>query len=234
MSVELLTPLAEPEPWELEEPRRRRFSPIELDAAADANLRPSPEGWDTEQYYRLAEMGVLGPEERLELLDGEILEMSPQRNYHAEGVMRALRVLTALFEPAHHVRPQLPFHCGPRDEPEPDLAVIEGPYESSEGQHPTGALLIVEISDTTLRYDLGKKASLYASVGVPGYWVIDLKTLRVIVHRDPQPAESTQYGWAYGSATAYSMGEKVIPMAAADRAVEVRDLIPQELREKKQ
>jgi Uma2 family endonuclease len=175
MSIELLHPITLPEPaqWEVEEPRLRRLSPVEEEAATQHGLIRGRGGWTAEQYEELGELGVIGPEERVELIDGEILEMSPQRDLHADGVMCAFRVLQRLFEPADHLRPQLPLRPSQTSEPEPDIAVIAGSFEESTGVHPSTALLVVEVSDTTLRFDQEAKASLYAAAGVrnTGSWI---------------------------------------------------------------
>jgi Uma2 family endonuclease len=227
MSVELLTPLAEPEPWELEEPRRRRFSPIELEAAERADLHVSPEGWSTEQYYRLADLGILGPEERTELIHGEILTLSPQRTYHATVVSLAAKALGPAFGDNTYVRQQQPLSALPDSEPEPDIAVVGGSPEDYLEQHPREALLVLEVSDTTLRFDTGAKAELYAAMGVRDYWVADLRHRRLLVYRDPAPSSTIASGFTYLDRRSYGIDEMISPLAARDHSIRVLSLLPQ-------
>lgn len=235
MSVELLPPITIPEPerWEVEEPRPRRLSPVEEEAAALHGLIRGKAGWTAVQYEELGEVGVIGPEERVELIDGEILAMSPQKGLHADDIMYALQALRKRFEPEDHVRCQLPLRSSVHSEPEPDIAVIAGPFEESEGAHPSTALLIAEVSDTTLRFDQREKASLYAAAGVPDYWISDLRNVRLIVFRDPVPDLSARHGFSYRVIKAYGLDEEVAPLARPDRPLKVKDLFPRSLREKK-
>lgn len=235
MSIELLPPLTLPEPerWEVEEPRPRRLSPVEEEAAALHGLIRERSGWTAVQYEELGEVGVIGPEERVELIDGEILAMSPQNDPHPDGVMCVFRVLQRLFEPADHLRPQLPLRTSLTSEPEPDVAIISGQFEENDGSHPSTALLIVEVNDTTLRFDQGEKASLYAAAAIPEYWITDLRNLRLVVFRDLARDAGAKYGFSYGSVTAYALDELVSPLAKPDQSIKVKDLFPRTLREKK-
>lgn len=138
------------DPWELEEPRRRRWSPVELEFITRSGLLPfqqaelrsgriidassgAPIRWDAEAYERMADLGLFGADDRVELLDGEILEMSPQKSYHATGVSLAADALASVFGSGTHVRVQLPLRPLPTDEPEPDVAVVAGNIRDYRG-----------------------------------------------------------------------------------------------------
>jgi len=155
---------------------------------------PRPHLLTVHDYYRMAEVGLLSPDDRTELIEGEIIDMPPIGNRHAE-VVRLLtkRLLRAISDEAE-VSAQLPVRLSLRSEPQPDFAIIKtksGGYRSAHPV-PSDVLLLVEVSDSTLRYDLGKRASLYAAHGIPEYWVFDLQRNRVWRHRAPAGREYTQ------------------------------------------
>lgn len=137
------------------------------------------------EYELLVEQGVFGEDERIQLLDGELVVLSPQKAPHA-GMVEALteRLVPALVGRAR-VRVQLPLVAGELSEPEPDLAVV--PADEPRDRHPQRALLVIEVADSTLSLDLVRKARIYATAGVPAYWVIDVNADVVHVHSDPAP-----------------------------------------------
>jgi Uma2 family endonuclease len=133
-----------------------------------------------DDYYRLAEVGVLAHDARVELIEGEIIEMAPIGTKHYWAVVTLTRLIMQAVGDAAIVAVQAPLCLGKHNEPEPDLSLIK-PSVAATGL-PTGAdtLLVIEVSDTTLPYDVKVKAPLYAQHGVPEYWVFDLdqKVLR--------------------------------------------------------
>lgn len=187
---------------------------------------PQPRRWTRDEYYRLVEAGVLGTGHRVELINGEILEMSPQRSPHSATVSLVGAALRALFPVGFHVREQLPFVAGEISEPEPDLAVVTGSPRDYVAQHPDAALLIVEVSDTTLAYDRGTKASLYAQAGVAEYWIVDLPHRCVEVRRDPAAIPGQVFGCGYRSLTIFQGGQEIVPLGAPHGVVAVADLLP--------
>jgi Uma2 family endonuclease len=164
------------------------------------------------EYDVLVEQGAFEPDERIQLLDGELVVMSPQNAPHA-GIVEALneRLMPALAGTAR-VRVQLPFAAGDESEPEPDLAVV--PIDEPRGRHPERALLVIEVAETTLRLDLVRKARIYAAAGVPEYWVIDVAGDIVHVHTDPT---------ADGYATVIRHGEDE-PLDACGVSLTLREL----------
>lgn len=134
------------------------------------------------EYDLLVQAGVFG-DERVQLLEGELVSMPPQGVPHS-SVVEALteRLVPALVGRAR-VRVQLPYGAGPLSEPEPDLAVL--PADEPRDRHPERALLVVEVADSSLRLDLVRKARIYAGAGVPEYWVVDVGHEVVHVHRTP-------------------------------------------------
>ena len=130
--------------------------------------------WTREAYDRAVEAGVFGPDDRLELIDGQLLAMTPQGSRHAAIVDLTGDVLREVFGADHRVRMQCPLVAGDDSEPEPDLAVVPGRARDYLDAHPTGALLVVEVSDDSLRRDRLIKQRLYARHGIPEYWILAL------------------------------------------------------------
>lgn len=133
------------------------------------------------EYELLVDQGAFDADERIELLNGELVALTPQKTAHTR-IVEALceRLMPALDET---VRVQLPFAADALSEPDPDVAVV--PAEAARDRPPDVALLIVEIADTSLTLKLGRKARIYAAAGVPAYWVIDPSVPAVHVHGEP-------------------------------------------------
>src|SRR5690349_19571305 len=120
-----------------------------------------PRRWNKEEYYRLGELGFFNGQ-RVELIEGRLMVHSPQKPLHAAVVAQVDDLARPLFGSGYVVRCQLPLDLGQVLEPEPDVAVVVGTHWQYLTAHPTSALLIVEVSDTTLAYDRDEKGSLYA------------------------------------------------------------------------
>jgi Uma2 family endonuclease len=171
-----------------------------LDIDIAANLRPLLRT----EYDELVETGALEGA-RVELLQGVLVEVTPQGVPHADVVTRLTRLLSPLFQQGYDLRVQLPLAAGPADEPEPDLAVVE--HRDRRDAHPSTAALVVEVAHSSQRMDLGYKARLYASAGVPDYWVVDLAARRVLVHREPGAD-------GYAAVRVLVPGETIVPLVA--------------------
>jgi Uma2 family endonuclease len=182
--------------------------------------------WTRQEYEHLGELGVLGPDERVELIDGEIFQMPPQLSRHATGVMAGQEALRAAFGAGFHVRTQLPLALGQYSEPEPDVAVVEGSFLDFAADHPTSAALVLEVSDSTLAFDRDVKASVYAAAGIPEYWIANLVHRQIEIHRDPGPMPETRFGFGYRSRTIARPGDLVSPLAQPGTRVSVAALLP--------
>ena len=138
-------------------------------------------------YHRMAEAGAFTPDARIELIEGEIFDMAPIGKSHASIVDRLNRMLVLAAGDLAIVRVQGPVLMGDHSEPEPDLALLRPRADFYREVAPAAAdvLLIVEVSDTTQRYDRRVKVPLYARHGVPEVWVIDLENRLVHFHRKP-------------------------------------------------
>jgi Uma2 family endonuclease len=155
----------------------------------DARERGGPvrHAFTVAEYYRMAEAGVLPPGRRTELIDGDVIEMSPIGTKHAACVTRLQRTLSSRLGTRADVRVQQPVRLTDASEPEPDVALVARRGDDYEAGHPTPAdvLLVVEVSDTTLAFDRAVKAPLYAQAGIVEYWLVDLANRLVEVHRSP-------------------------------------------------
>ncbi len=154
----------------------------------------------------MAEAGVLSPDDRTELIDGEIIDMPPIGSAHADVVtLLTKRLLQAVGESAE-VRAQVPVRLSSHSEPQPDFALVRTKPGGYRRAHPVpgDVLLLIEVSDTTLRYDLGRKARLYAAHGIAEYWVVDLVANRIVRHRRPSETR-------YAERTEIAAGELELP-----------------------
>jgi Uma2 family endonuclease len=134
------------------------------------------------EYDQLVDSGLL-QDSRVELLLGVLVDMSPQGPRHAEVVSRIAERFTRDLTPAQRVRVQSPLALSDDSEPEPDVAVVPaGDYWSA---HPSRALLVVEVAETSLLKDRGIKTALYATAGVPEFWLVNLAEQIIEVHRRP-------------------------------------------------
>jgi Uma2 family endonuclease len=155
------------------------------------------EGWPqrhritVDEYYRMAEVGLLAEDARVELIEGEIIDMAPIGSRHAAVVDRLAQLLQRSVGVRATVRVQGPIRLSASTEPQPDLALLKPRNDFYAAAHPTGhdTLLVIEVSDTTVRYDREVKAPLYARHGVPELWIVDLKGRRVHFFRAPSGGE---------------------------------------------
>jgi Uma2 family endonuclease len=168
-----------------------------------------------EVYARMVEAGILTEDDRVELLNGQLSEVSPQSPEHAAIVCwLTTRLIRAIDPEVARVRPQLPVSLPPLSMPEPDIAIV--PAASYVRAHPAGALLVIEVAFSSRRLDLGTKAEIYAATAVPEYWVVDLSARTIHVHTSPSSA-------GYGSVRPVVTGS-LRPPAPGAPAIDVEEL----------
>ena len=175
--------------------------------------------WTREVYDRAVEAGIFGAGDRIELIDGEIVTMTPQGSRHAAVATRVAARLAAAFGARCHVRTQMPLAAGADSEPEPDVAVVEGNDFDYLDAHPATALLVVEVSDDSLRHDRSAKQRLYARCGIPEYWIVAIPDARLEVYRDPA-------GDSYRTMRPLRAGDTVAPLDQPAATIAVADLLP--------
>ena len=181
---------------------------------ADPALPVHP--FTVDDVHEMVRVGIIDPDAHVELLDGVLAEMSPQSRPHAY----ALRRLTALAGPAAaaaglELNVQGPLDVGSDITlPEPDIAIAPA---AGRDEYASAAVLVVETGVTSVRYDLGRKAGIYASAGVPDYWVLDVQQRLLVVHREPVDGRYTDVR---------ALGEDETAIAVAvDLAVPVASLL---------
>jgi len=140
-----------------------------------------------QEYFRMGETGVLAPDARIELLEGEIIDMMPIGPPHASLVTRINRLLERAVEDAALVSPQNPITLGERSAPQPDIALLRPRDDFYASAHPGPAdiLLLVEVADSSLAYDRDEKLPVYARFRIPEVWIIDIRGGHLDIHRDP-------------------------------------------------
>ena len=177
--------------------------------------------FDRDEYYNLAEQGILGPEERTELIYGRIItHMSPMSRPHSLSIAITADALEAAFGNTAAVEDQLAIHLESGLEPQPDVVVLRGSSRDyPEIPRPADVLLLVEVSYSTLHYDRNTKSGMYAENGIPEYWIINLRRRKLEVYRQPDAGEYLDLQW-------YSDTEAVAPLAAPNALVRVADLLP--------
>lgn len=161
-----------------------------------------PWRFTVDDYYKLARAGILGEDDRVELIDGEIIDMTPIGSRHAAHVRQLVAVLGQRLGGAALLAVQDPLRLSDGTEPQPDIMLLRTRADFYADAHPTPAdvLLLIELADTSLTYDHDAKSALYSESGIREYWLVDLVQDQVLVHRDPSP---TGYGsvetWHRGS-----------------------------------
>jgi Uma2 family endonuclease len=179
-----------------------------------------------EEYIRLSDEGYF-QDRRVQLIGGEIVEMPAQKNKHALGITLVGDALKLVFGPNFWVRCQASLDLGPLSVPDPDLAVIAGaPRSHNPTAIPTTALLVGEISETTLAFDQTRKASLYAAAGIQDYWVLNLIDDQLEVYRNPQPDPTQAFGSSFANVVILGSADYVTPLALPSARIPVVDLLP--------
>jgi Uma2 family endonuclease len=182
--------------------------------------------WTRLEYERLIDLGAFRPDDRLELLGGQLVVREPQGHLHSTGIRLAARALRAAFGPSWNIDAQLPVSLDDESEPEPDVTVVGGGPRDYVASHPTRPVLVVEVALTSLALDRGEKASLYARAGLADYWIVNLVDNVLEVYRDPESDRDAPSGWRYRSVRTLRTGDRVTPLAAPDAEIPVSDLLP--------
>jgi Uma2 family endonuclease len=196
------------------------LSDVPLSSAAEG---PRRKRWTRAECAAIEAAGVLDVS-HLELIEGELIDKMGKKRPHVTSVTLMQDWLKSVFG-NRFVNAEAPIDVAPEDsptnEPEPDVTVLNRDYTTfqSANPRPRDLCLLVEVADTTLRFDLTTKAALYARAGIIEYWVLDVSGRRLIVHRNPQLGK-------YTTVVAYSESESIAPLAAPDALFKIADAFP--------
>ncbi|MFO1420865.1 MAG: Uma2 family endonuclease [Candidatus Competibacteraceae bacterium] len=183
------------------------------------NLQPRHR-WTVAEYHRMGEVGLLNEDSRVELIDGEIVEMAPIGSAHGGNVNRFIRLFSKVVGGKAIVAAQNPVVLSGYAEPQPDISILRwraDDYEQSN-PHPEDVLLLIEVSDSTLRYDRDVKIPLYAKNGIPEVWLLDIPDRKLEIYREPINGE-------YRQRDCRQTGQ-IAPMLCPDAIIDLTELFP--------
>jgi Uma2 family endonuclease len=190
--------------------------PAPGDTALDA-------GYTTERYLALRDEGALTPDDRVELLEGVIVAVPPQSPSHAGTTSAVADAIRRAVGTRAAVREEKPLVLAPRSMPEPDVAVVRGRHADYRRAHPTTALLVIEVAESSLPQDRLTKSRIYARARIEEFWIVNLREDRVEVFRDPDPARRV-----YRTRFVAARGERLAVAELPGVTVETNDLLPAE------
>jgi Uma2 family endonuclease len=181
--------------------------------------------WKRIEYDRLVDLGVFEGEP-LELIGGQLIVAEPKDSYHSSAVTAVDYAARAALPAGWIVRCQQPVSLDDESEPEPDVAIVPGRPGDYRHAHPERPVLVVEVADSSLRFDRQQKGSLYARAGIEDYWIVNLVDRVLEIYRDPSPDSSAVYGWSYRSVVTLAPPAGAVPLAFASSRILVADLLP--------
>ena len=176
--------------------------------------------FSADEYQLMGQVGIFSGDDRVELIDGEVVEMRPIGPVHAAAVTRATHALVRAAGAHACIRVQTPVRLDDRSEPQPDLVIARFREDFYRNAHPQPAdiLLVIEIADASLRYDRQIKAPLYARHGIIEYWLVDLASREITCHAIPKEG-------SYRESTVHGPGEARAPRSLPDCRIAADDLL---------
>ena len=184
--------------------------------------------WTLEAYDQIVSLGLLEGK-HVELVQGEILVMSPMGEPHALTIIQLNEILIPYFNSrtGYRLRIQMPLALPPlTSEPEPDLAVVTLDAPTSTAGHPANAALVIEVAESSLHYDRDHKGPLYAAAGIYDFWLVNLPEHRLEVYRYPVPDPQSFSAWRYQDCQVLQAGEQVSPLVTPEIVVPVTAVFP--------
>ena len=197
------------------------LSPPPDPSVAGPAQTPEPRKFTVAEYYRMAEVGILGPEERVQLIEGEIIVMPPIGPLHAGSLDGSTSIFYRAQDDRFYIRTQNPLRLDDGSEPEPDIALVRPRADRYTTAHPTPAdtFAVIEVSNSTLEYDRNHKAQIYGRAGVAQTLVLNLPEDCIENFTEPGPQ-------GYGRHTIHRRGDKIRLIALPDLELAVEDLLP--------
>jgi Uma2 family endonuclease len=201
-----------------------------MDGVSEAPARSTVPAWakrrlfDVAEYHRMGEIGILHEDDPFELIEGELIEMSGIGTPHIGAVMALTQGFALPAAGRALVSVQNPLRLDFRNEPEPDVVLLRlraDGYRSEPPPMPADAFLVIEVADSSLRYDTEVKRPLYAKHGVSELWIVDLDAGEIEVCRAPVDG-------VYTDVTRAARGRTVAPLALPDAGIAVADVVPPE------
>ena len=191
------------------------------------NTRAEPQlhHWTRADFYRIDEIGLFH-HTHFELIAGQIIEGEHATPRQAATISMVSDRLRTVFEPAHFVRVLGQLDLDHLSQPQPDIAVIAGKARDYIKNHPTTAVLVIEVAESSLAYDHTVKTRLYAKAGLAEYWITNLVDRQLEVYRQPQADPAAPFGFSYGQKQVLKEEDTVSPLARPDARIAVADLLP--------
>jgi len=182
---------------------------------------PAETRYTSDRYFQLVDEGLLRPDDRVELLEGVIVAMAPQNPRHASAITRVQAALADAIGKRAVIRGQLPLVASAYSVPEPDVAIIPGQSSGYDRAHPTTALLVVEVADSSVAQDRLTKSAIYAGAEIPEYWLVNLRDDCVEILRSPD-----RQARRYSESRIARRGERLALVALPWASVTLDDLLP--------
>ena len=173
-----------------------------------------------DEFYRMVEIGVIPPQTRVELIEGQIIDMLPIGPFHSGILNELAEIFTLAADAKWIVTVQSPLRLDEQTAPQPDLMLLRPPHSQYRHAHPTpeDVLLLIEVADSSLTYDRATKLPQYARANVAEVWIVNLPERKVEIHREPD------FG-AYQSTESRQPGEQITPAACPKAVISIGDLL---------
>jgi Uma2 family endonuclease len=193
--------------------QRKKSPPLEV-------VPPTKRLFTVHEYHKMGEAGILTEDDRVELIEGEIVVMPPIGEGHFGNVNRFTHLFVRNFSGQAVVHIQNPVRLGLKSEPEPDVVLLRfrEDFYSGKFPEPDDVLLLVEVAESSLGYDRNTKVPLYAKAGIQECWIVDLIHRVIVVHRDPSRSR-------YRTVQQVKPGDSIAPLAFPDVTLAVSDLL---------
>jgi Uma2 family endonuclease len=177
--------------------------------------------WNLSEYHHLREKGILHPEEKIELIEGQLIKMSPKGTLHTAATRRIAKTLTNLLVNKAAIYTQDPVELDDNSEPEPDVSIVKIDPNDYVTHHPQTEeiYLIIEVADSSLEYDCEIKAKLYAKSGIEDYWVIDVRERKLYLFRKPEKT-------GYQNKQILRETDLITPLSFPTISVKISELLP--------
>jgi Uma2 family endonuclease len=186
----------------------------------EAMAAVEPHRFTVEEYERMGQVGILGKADRVELIDGQIVQMTPIGPPHNGTVITLTRLLLSAVGERAVVSAQGPTVLDDFSEPQPDFALLKPPEDAYRRRHPRpeDVLLLIEVADTSARFDRKVKLPLYAIAGIREYWIVDINQSAIEAYRSPA-------GDRYASVETLRSGDRIAPLTIPDVELSVSEIL---------